>query len=164
MAKNLNEYLFETSPKNICNPEIVLNRSVNGLLDLFLENINYCISEGYPSTADLKSYAGVYLNKKHIYIDSQVQESDPEKLVLLGKSNAQIDVSGFIISQIYAKDQSKLTLHAGQNAFIIIDALDNAHVDASAVHESKVIINLYGNATATCEGNVTIINKNKLTY
>ncbi|WP_316743810.1 hypothetical protein [Pedobacter antarcticus] len=169
MAK-LNDYLMDKAPTNLCAPaaSIMRNADVKKLLDLYIKNIDYVLSEDYPTKDDLLEYGGTSLADHGIYIDSQSKLSNQATLVFLGKCHSVVDISKFTVSNIYVKNNSLLELEVTDNAFVIVDCFDSSCIQVVASGKSRVIINHYGNAELVYskqdQATVKVNHKYKNTY
>ncbi len=169
MAK-LNDYLMDKAPKNLCAPaaSVLQSADVNKLLDLYIKNIDYVLSEDYPSKDDLLEYGGTSLADHGIYIESQSKLSNRATLVFLGKCHSIVDLSKFTVSNIYVKHNSLLELQVSDNAFVIVDCFDSSCLQVVASGKSRVIINHYGNAEVVYskddQATVKVNHKHKNTY
>lgn len=170
--KNLNkEILAEALRNDICAPwatKIENAESVEELLQMYVDGIDFCLSNNFPSNGFLQETAGVLLQKYGIRIDEIVEVINPEKLVLLGTCSAKVSVTGYAVSQLFIKHNSVATVFANSNAFVMIDVFDDANLTVIASDESKLIVNVYGNAKviegATENAYIKVVRKLKDTY
>lgn len=145
MAK-LNDYLLGKAPKNLCAPAagLMRNASVDELLELFIEKIDYSLSEEYPSKDDLLLYGGASMAKYGIYVDGECDIVNPVTAVILGKCKSTIRIEGFAVSRIYAKHGAILDIRVKDSAFVMIDCFDDSFIHIDVSGSAKVVINHYG--------------------
>ncbi|AMR34131.1 hypothetical protein A0256_23115 [Mucilaginibacter sp. PAMC 26640] len=168
----LHEYILRKAKEaGICKPwadMIAQGMSAGQLLKLYREGIDFCLEHNFPTNDDLVRLGGPLLVQAGIYIDATVHLSNSDFTVLLGKSHAAIEYSGYGASQLFVKHNSACNVSAADNAFIMIDCFDSAQVTVAASGNSRVIINVYGSAKVTTTINdssfIKVVNKNKETY
>ncbi|AMR32386.1 hypothetical protein A0256_13620 [Mucilaginibacter sp. PAMC 26640] len=169
---NLNKYILHKAiDADICKEWAVKINQANGvddLLKMYVAGIDFCLKNNFPDNADILTLGEGKLAAYGIHIDEIIALQDKPLIVLLGDCIAKHDITGYTSSQLFIKHNSKATVTATDNAFLMIDCFDDSVLNLSAGGRSKVYINIYGNAqvTHTCSdiANVKITNKNKLTY
>ena len=172
MKKSIVQALTKEADQNgICDEwkiDLSRIRTVDGLCKMYLDGIDFCLSNEYPSVEFLReNFAG--MTEKHgIFVDKKCKVEGYKKIVLLGDSDANIAVSGYQVVQVFVKHQSKLSLKATDNTFAIVDMFDNSQLDIELSGNSKVCIMHYGGVitrTLRCDdAMLKIENKNKKTY
>ena len=135
-------------------------KTESGMIDLFYKNIDFCLAKDFPDLSFIKSVAGI--EKRGIFVSKKDFKKNLEKLVLLGRCDFEASYSDYAAGRVYVKSDSRLTVRASGNSFVVIDALDNAKISVEASEDAQVVVNLY--AAATCSGNARIIVKGKETY
>lgn len=169
----LNQYILDRAKANgICTDWASLIENAGSkaeLMDMYVKGIDFCLEHNFPTNADLLEQMGDEgLSNYGVYIDSTRQLINPSFLVALGECAITSDWSCYSTAQAYVKHNSKLSCQINDNAFVVIDCFDSSIVEVIANKESKVLINVYGNATVTHSrtGNamVKIVNKLKPTY
>ena len=171
MANPLIDYLIENAPGNICVDgvaELKLATSIDDFLAIYLKYIDFCLSENFPSNADLIKYGNDHLIANGIYIDTPANLLNKSTAVLLGNSSGVAKYFGHPVGQIYMKDQSALNLHCIDNTFLVIDLFGNAELTVKASGNAKVLVNIYGKAkvfpTSLEKASIKIVNKLKSSY
>lgn len=162
------KYLKDKAPSNICQPGTVgLSNAkyVSDLLQMFVDNIDYCLSENYPSQSDLLEFGGEELKAFGIYIEQKTSLNDKEFLVLFDCS-ANLTYNHYGVGTIFIKGNSNITLTANRNCCIVVDIFDNSQLSIQAEQGARVLVNVYGNAKVekSGTGHINIIHKNKPTY
>lgn len=156
--------------KGLCTPWAFKMKHANKseLLQMYLDGIDFCMSNDYPSNQYLKDNAGDILNDFNIYIDQEVSLLNKSMSVLLGKSIAKIEVNEYQVSQIFIKHDSVVDIDVKDKSFVIIDIFDNAICNLKASGETKLLVNIYGKAKVNHQafGNafIKIRNHNKSYY
>ncbi len=135
------------------------------MLQCFIDRVDFCLAKDFPTKEFLKEHFGEVLHKKRIYADEQV-EIWGGNAILLGDCKATCELEGYAVSRLYAKHDTRLEIWVRDNAFVMVDALDDAAVSVHCKDEAKVVVNLYARATATSDGDghTRIVHKNKETY
>lgn len=165
----LNQYILDNAPGNICDPGIdgiATAASVDDLLRLYTANIDYVLSEGYPSKSDLLKHGGSALSNHGIYIDTTMSAAFHEKgfLVLLGTTTAHVTCKGFSATEMYIKDNSIANVTVTDNAFVTIEIFDESVLNIANKGVSGVTVRVYGNAVVHSSGQVKVVNKNRRNY
>lgn len=169
----MKEYILNAAQeKGICQPWVELIAGVQGvdeLLQMYVDGIDFCLTNNFPSNDDLLRLAGNRLPDYGICVDKQRLALKNSKFtVLLGESEAHLQSTGFTVSQVFVKHTSFTEVVAVDNAFVVIDCFDNSKVDVTAYDHSKVLVNVYGEAKVShhMEGDavIKIVQKHKNTY
>jgi hypothetical protein len=135
------------------------------MLQCFIDRVDFCLAKDFPTKEFLKEHFGEVLHKKRIYADERV-EIRGGNAILLGSCEAVCDLEGYAVSRLYVKHDTRMEIRARDNAFVMVDVLDDAEVEVHCKDEAKVVVNLYARAKATREGNgyIKIVHKHKETY
>lgn len=167
-SRALSKYVLKKAKaSNICEPwadKIEGAESVDDLLQMYVAGIDFCLANNFPSNADLLELGGDVINQYGIYIDAAPKLVDRPFVVALGACNLSLSIADASASQVFVKHESKATITASGDAFIVIDCFDNSITDVIARDNARVLINVYGDALVTHSGPVKIINKLKQTY
>jgi hypothetical protein len=141
--------------------------SIQKLCELYIQGIDFCISEDFPSLEILRrdfkgkceSY-GVFIDD---YIDHAVNKPD---LVLNGSCEANLVYNGYTVSQLYIRHESTAKMIVSDRSVLTIDAFDESELYVNVLTpKCKVFVNIYGNAKVHTFGpNIKIRNTNKSTY
>ena len=148
-----------------CNPglqQLKECKSVDELINCFYDRIDFCLAHNFPSREYVKKHYQAEAEKAGIYIDRKWRFSNPNTLVLLGKSDVEIEFDEYTVSRLYVKHDTQLTIIATGNAFVVVDALDDSNVRVFLSDNARVIGNVYGNAD--CIGATRINKKHRDTY
>jgi hypothetical protein len=170
--ENINEYILaEAKKNNICNEwalKIVESQDADELMKMYCAGIDFCLTNNFPSNADLKRLVGDIMNGYGVYVDQQFKLQDRPFIVALANTIGDVKCSGYSVTHLFAKHQSHIRVVAGDNAFLVIDCFDHSFVDVKAGGSAKVLINVYGKATVAhvSFGNaiIKIVQKLKDTY
>lgn len=139
------------------------------LLRLYLEGIDFCLSEDFPSPRFLKEQADEPLLESFgIYIDREgIRAENHAKVVCLGGTTGSVRGKDFEVSEIFIKHRSSIEIKAQGNSFIMVDMFDDSVLSVQASGNAKVCINRYGGAlqyTERGDAKIKIIEKSKKTY
>jgi len=143
------ELAAEAKAKGICDKWYQLLRKTedkNALIKMFLEGIDFCISEDYPSLKFFDVFDGIR-QRYGIFRDEKIEAKNPENVVAYGKCEGVACYSDYSVGQIFLKHESKLTVNADGNSFIMIDILDKTGIEINASGNAKVCVNKYGDDT-----------------
>lgn len=169
---DLNKYVLEKALESrICEPwadKIAVAAGVDELMKMYVAGIDFCLKNNFPSNQDLINLGGDIINAYGVYVDDVKKLQDRDMLVSLGASQINLVISGFNVSQVYAKHNSQIDLLAIDNAIVMVDSFDDSQINVLARGNARVMINVYRGASVDWKtsgsGIVKVINKNKLTY
>lgn len=140
---------------------------VEDLSKLFIQGIDFCISENFPTLDYFRTHFKGKCEEFGIFIDDEVSDLvDSPDVVLNGHCKAMLRYSGYTVARIFARHNSEAAVNVANNAIVTIDAFDDTNlVVATAGSDTQVFVNLYGNAQAQCIGDgITVRKYNKLYY
>ena len=112
-------------------------------VELFIEHENAIKMLEFLSEEEVKLFAekGVFLNQKVNLVNPDLQT-----IILLGNSEAHIQIKDFGVIQIYALNDSKLNLKSSDFSIVYIDSHHRANVTVEKKDNSKITISQYGNS------------------
>lgn len=139
----------------------------DAMIDMYLRGIDFCLANDYPNNDFIRANFKGFMEHKGVFLDDNINVENKPKCVCLGATCGCVAVKDFEVCEIFVKHQSKITVEAKDNAFVVIDIFDDAIVDIHAHDRAKVCVNHYGGTiTQNATGNsvVKIREKNKKTY
>lgn len=139
----------------------------DAMLDMYLQGIDFCISNDYPTNEFIRANFKGSMEHKGIFLDDAIDVSNIPKCVCLGATTGCITVDDFSVCEIYAKHNSHIDVKAKGNAFVVIDIFDDSIVNVVASDRAKVCVNHYGGSVSEQSADdamIRIRNKNKKTY
>lgn len=166
---------LEAKKHNICEDwfnDLLHTENKDNLIKMYLEGIDFCLSNEYPSLSFIKeNFVGV-MEKYGIFLDGGINTINSRHVVALGSCIGSAEYTGFEVGQVFVKHGSKLTVRASGNTFVMVDMFDESEVEVMATDNAKICVNHYGgNLTTTTEdetnsGNsiVKVIRKHSKTY
>ena len=166
------ELAAEAKAKGICQDwykQLQRTEDKHALIKMFLDGIDFCISEDYPSPKFFQLFDGIR-QQYGIFRDELIESENSKYVVAFGKCEGRAKYTGYEVGQIFVKHESKLTITASGNSFVMIDVFDNAEIIIIAEDNAKVCVNKYGgNITTTTnseQGNavIKVIHKQSKTY
>ena len=105
------------------------NYSLQQLIDKYIEGIDFCITNKYPSNEYIKTnFPQELLRKNGILVDDKWALLNPTYAVLLGKSLSTIRLNGRKVSQLYIQESSRAEIHIKDLAHVVIHLYDNAKI------------------------------------
>lgn len=139
------------------------------MVRLYLEKIDFCISNEYPSNAFIKEHFAGVMEDYGVFVDHKnINVTNCRKLVTLGTCNAKCVVDGYSTSQVFVKNESEINIIAKDNAFVMVDVFDDSVVIVTAYDKAKVCVNRYGGTINVFKESPTsaikVREKNKKTY
>lgn len=156
--------------RGLCRPwrlKLKEGMSVEQMATLYIQGIDFCISEDYPTLGFLRSNFKGQCEPFGIFVDDVITERiNAPDTVLNGECRAMLEYDNYSVSRVYARHNSQLSINVSDNATVTVDAFDDAIVVvATAGTNARVLVNLYGNAQVECFGSgIQVKHKNKLTY
>lgn len=167
------ELALEAKKHNICEDwfnDLLHTDNKERLIKMYLEGIDFCLSNEYPSLSFIKqNFVGV-MEKYGIFLDGVINTTNSRYVVALGSCNGSAEYIDFGVGQVFVKHESKLTVKASGNSFVMIDMFDESEVEVIATENAKICVNHYGgNLTTTTDsdtGNaiIKVIRKHSKTY
>jgi hypothetical protein len=169
------ELALEAKKHNICEDwfnDLLHTEGKERLIEMYLDGIDFCLSNEYPSLSFIKqNFVGV-MEKYGIFLDGKFNTTNSRHVVALGSCTGSSEYIGFGVGQVFVKHTSKLTVRASGNAFVMVDMFDESEVEVIATDNAKICVNHYGgNLTTTTEdetssGNsiIKVIRKQSKTY
>lgn len=112
------------------------------MANIYLQTLEFCLANDFPSNDFIKrEFQGVH-DEKGVFVDNtNLHIMNFRKVVTLGKSTGNVEITGFHTSEIYVKHQSDITIRATGNAFLMVDVFDDAHVHIECRDNAKVCVN-----------------------
>jgi hypothetical protein len=159
---NLSERILAIAPGDLCRPAIFKIKNINKVEDFltfYKSGIDFCFNNDFPNAEFLKKEAGGILKENGFYVDVDCKVAEKPTMVVLGKSRLEIVVDNYEVTEIYAKDETEITVIAKANCFVMIDVFDNVKAKITVSENARVTVNVYGNARVTADGIVTINEK-----
>jgi len=138
----------------------------HALMQMFLKGIDFCISEEYPAPRFFRPFDGIR-QQYGIFRDELIQAENSKYVAAFGKCEGTAKYTDYEIGQVFVKHESKLTITASGNSFVMVDVFDNADIEITAENDAKVCVNKYGgNVTTSEHGNavIKVIHKQSKTY
>lgn len=171
---NLNKELaYEAKKNGICNDwfNLLLKaESKDRLMTMYLKGIDFCLSNEYPPLSFFREHGKGIMEKYGVFLDEPIAVGNSHYVVALGTCEGEAQYTGFAVGQVFVKHDSKLTIAASENSFVMVDMFDNTEVLVKASGNAKVCVNRYGGTvqTETESGPghavIKIIEKNSKTY
>lgn len=164
------ELAFEAKRNGICTEwfnRLQKTTDKGELVKMYLEGIDFCLSNDYPSRAYIREHFVGFCEKYGVFLDEVIATENFRHVVALGTSSGTARYAGFEVGQVYAKHDSTIEVNASGNSFVMVDVFDNSTVVIKAFDDAKVCVNKYGGhieAENTDNAVVKIINKNKSNY
>jgi hypothetical protein len=167
------ELALEAKKHNICEDwfnDLLHTEGKERLIEMYLDGIDFCLSNEYPSLSFIKqNFVGV-MEKYGIFLDGNINSLNFRHVVALGSCEGIAEYTGFEVGQVFVKHESKLTIKASGNAFVMVDMFDQSEVEIVASENAKVCVNHYGGELSTITdsepGNaiIKVIRKHSKTY
>jgi hypothetical protein len=140
------ELAAEAKAKGICESWYQRLRNTDDkriLVRMFLEGIDFCISEDFPEPRFFQLFDGIR-QQYGIFRDEAIRAENSQHVVAFGSCAGSAQYTGYAVGQVFVKHESKLTIKATGSAFVMVDVFDNAEIEVAAEDNAKICINEYG--------------------
>lgn len=136
----------EAQAKGICSEwynYILRANSKERLLTLFVKGLDFVFDNDFPSAELRAEFKGLY-EHYGVFINEPINVAGVRRIVAFGTSEGYANFSGFEVAQIWARDDTKLTVEVKDNTFVCVDITDRAKVEIKASVSAKVTIIQHG--------------------
>lgn len=142
----------EAKAAGIC-PEwydfILKASSKERLITLFIKGQDFCSEHNYPSPelraefADIRPRFGVFC------ADDRIAAKSPRSVIAFDRAAGTVEYGNFDAGQVWARDNSEITITAKDNAFVVVSIDGSAKVRVIASDNAKVSVILHGGECQT---------------
>ena len=163
------ELAAEAKAKGICKEwynRLQHTEDKHALIKMFLDGIDFCISEDYQPERFFQTFDGIR-QQYGIFRDESIQSENSKYIVAFGQCEGTVEYIGYAVGQVFVKHESKLTIKASDNTFVMVDIFDNAKIEVEAKDNAKVCINQYSGTIISVESDnatIKVIHKQSKTY
>lgn len=170
MAHIGKELAKQAKAKGICNDwykDLLEQKDVEKLAEMYLKGIDFCLANDYPSTDYIRKNFKGKMEKFGIHLDEHLTLTNEKKVVALGLCSGMVEVKDYEVSEVFIKHLSDMVLVVRDNAFVMVDMFDDSSLNIIAGDNAKVCVNRYGgvvNFSKFDKAVVKVIEKNKKTY
>lgn len=124
---------------------------------MYFRGSDWSMQNDFPGLSLLRKHKGG-LALCGMVTDSTETFGNKRYLAVFGDSNVALKYDAFSVGEIIIRHNSKATIVASGNAFLIINVLDGAQVEISCTDDAKVSVYDYGqNTKIKYNGNVKIV-------
>lgn len=169
MMELIYELKLDGESKGLCrlwNQKLKSGMGIGDLVELYIKGIDFCISMDFPTLEFMKSNLKGKCEPYGVYIDdADVSCVNKPDMVLNGSCEADLRYTGYSVSRLYIRHDSKADIVVEDNAMLTIDAFDGSSIKMDVIgNKTHILVNLYGNACIECSGDIRIRKMNKETY
>lgn len=146
---------------NLCQPwtDSWGNPNLDELLEKYIEGIDFCIQNNYPSNKYIKENFGEIAERHGVFTDKDnIQLSALPNIVLNGNTNGSIRLNRLDVSSIYVRHGSEVRVQIEESAKAIIRVYDNASVTIDNQTNQRIFVYKYGGKVFS-SGDVLVRNK-----
>lgn len=122
---------------------------------MYFDGDDWSMENDFPSLPTLRQFKG----KSEVYglfTDFVGMPNNLTRAAFFGDSNVQMVYSGFSVSQLIIRHQTKATIKASENAIVIINLLDDSELQVDCIENARVEVFSYGNSNIKYTGDVRI--------
>lgn len=116
---------------------------LGGLCEMFVSGIDFCIKHDYPSTEYIKANFGDVAEDHGIFVDTEINLTNPDTAILMGTTKGNITLSDFVSRDIYVRHDSEVTITVKDSAKAFIRVFNNAKVTIDNQTDGKVFVYKY---------------------
>lgn len=116
---------------------------LGGLCDMFISGQDFCIKHDYPSTEYIKENFGKVAEDHGIFVDTEIDLTNPNTAILMGATKGNITLSGFVSRDIYVRHDSEVIVTIKDSAKAFIRVFNNARVTVDNQTNGKVFVYKY---------------------
>ncbi len=98
-----------------------------GLIEKYLQGINWCMKNDYPSIKDMRKFKKELL-RNNIYIEEDLDIECNNEMYAFNSCNVSFAIKGYDVCRIYIGKDTKLKVNVMDNAILYIDNY-NSHVE-----------------------------------
>ena len=164
------ELAYEAKRNGICSEwfnRLLHTEDKGEMVKMYLEGIDFCLSNNYPSNEFIRKNFVGFCEKYGVFLDDTINGVNLRNIVALGTCEGSVEYNSFEVGQVFIKNQSKLTVKASGNAFVMVDTFDEGELTIEATDNAKVCINQHGgNVESVTSGKavIKVIRKHSKTY
>ena len=156
------EIALEAKKKNICKEwfsEMTKQSDIKKLCEMYFSGDDWSMKNDFPSLDILRKFKG-NSGQYGLYTDFNGSLENKKNTALFGNSEATIVYSGYFAGTLIIRHDSKAKIKISENAYLVVNILDNAFVEIEATDHAKVHVFQYGkNSNLNITGNVEVIKK-----
>lgn len=157
----------EAKAKGICSDwyDFILNATTKErLITLFVKGQDFCEENNYPSPklraefADIRARFGVFC------ADDRIAAKSLRSVIAFDNATGKAEYSNFDAASVSARGNSKITITAKDNAFVVVVISGGARVEIKASDNARVSVILHGGECkpqASEQANIKITDKRK---
>lgn len=154
-----NKLAKEAKAKGICREwyDFILNATdKQRLLTLFVKGCDFCLLNDFPSP-ELRAEFNDTRREYGIFINDRVAVRSLRNIFAFGTTTGSAEYADFDVGQIYARQDTRITITATGNAFVLVDVADRANVDIQASGKARVSLFLHGGSYTASESDAAKI-------
>lgn len=120
--------------------------TVEELVKLYIQGIDFCISEDYPTLDFLRKHFRGKCEPYGVFVDDEIPTAvNTPNMVLNGACRGMLEYDGYTVASLYVRHNSEVAVIVSDNAILTIDLFDKAKLHISVVgDDTNVSINCYG--------------------
>lgn len=118
--------------------------SDQSMIDKYVKGFDFCIQHDYPPLPTIKrAFSQKVLHDNNIYTDGYFRALNPKHhLIALGDTDLVVRCDEFLVTTIYARHDSNITLEVRDNAIVDVRLYDNATVKVKHL-DTKSRLNIF---------------------
>ena len=155
----------EAKTKGICKEwyeKILSAPSKEYLLTLAVKGSDFWLGNAFSSPEVRAEFSGLRQHFGIFVDDDQIAAKSPRSVIALDRAHGSAEYRNFDVGQVTAKDDARIDITVGGNAFVCVDVRDRAQVEITASGNARVSVILHGGECrhrATDRANIKITDK-----
>lgn len=130
-AKEINKRLYDQGVQlDMCErvrKEWDKTLSEQELINLWYRNYDFALVNHFPDNKDIKDcFAKDILRKNCVLVDDMWSLLNPEKAMILGRSESNVRFNAFHVGQVWVRDTSCANIYVRDNAIVTVCVMDKA--------------------------------------
>ena len=119
------------------------NPKLEQLVEMYIEGIDFCIKNDYPSNEFIKKHFGKVAENYGVYVDANINLLNPDIVIAQGDTKGSVVLSEFASRDIYVRHNSDITIIIKDHSKAFIRVFDNAKVRVLNQDYGKAFIYKY---------------------
>ena len=120
------------------------NPDIDDLARRYIEGIDFCIKNDFPSVDFLKKNFGDRMHQYGIFADEKLEERNLRHVVVNGKCRGKLIYDGCSFGKIYVRHRSKLDIVINDDSIVNIEIYDDSKITLVNNSSKRIYVYKYG--------------------
>lgn len=141
-----------------CKAEMIQDHSLKKLGEMYFKGSDWSMEHDFPNLKILRDLKG-QTEQYGLFTDCIGEIPTVNKMAFFGNSNVVLTYSGFSVSEIIIRHDTKAKIVAKDYSYLVVNVLDSADVEIESKDNAKVSVYVYGNSAKIIGSTDVIIRK-----